>query len=367
MTFLRNAWYCFGWSHEISRQPLSRTILATPIVLFRKEDRSAVALGDTCPHRFAPLHLGELRGDAIECPYHGLQFGENGACILNPHGGPIARTLKVRSFPVVERHQVVWIWMGEPGSADPMRIPDCSHNDDPAFKTFFGQVHVGGHYELVNDNLLDLTHVRFLHKTFQAPNSGIFEHDVVQEGRTVTSVYNIRDTQKSAMLEMMWPDGPEHVDIFSVMRWDAPSNLLQKNCNTGAGLSEDDGIVAFTSHLITPETETSSNYFFSYSRNWRREDADFEEALRGGIEHAIRDDDAAMIQHVQRRMGPTGDLMSLRPVVLSTDSAAIRARRILVKLIREESKSEGARTGTDPVAPVAASAPVPVESLGAAD
>ena len=362
MTFLRCAWYCFGWSHEISRQPLSRTILATPIVLFRKEDGSAVALGDTCPHRFAPLHLGELRGDAIECRYHGLQFGENGACILNPHG-PIARTLKVRPFPVVERQQVVWIWMGEPGSADPMLIPDCSHNDDPAFKTFFGQVHVGGHYELVNDNLLDLTHVRFLHKSFQAPNSGIFEHNVVQQGRTVTSVYNIRDTEKSAMLEMMWPEGPGRVDIFSVMRWDAPSNLLQKNCNTGVGISEDDGIVAFTSHLITPETETSSNYFFSYSRNWRREDPAFEAALRGGIEHAIRDDDAAMIQHIQRRMGPTGDLMSLRPVVLSTDSAAIRARRILAKLISEESQSEGPRK--EAAAPEVASAPIPapVKSL----
>lgn len=348
MSFLRRAWYCFGWSHEVSRRPLSRTLLGTPIVTFRKEDGAVVALGDTCPHRFAPLHLGKLRGDAIECPYHGLQFSESGACIFNPHNGPIPPRAKVRSFPVVERHQVLWIWMGEPTLADPTQIPDCSHNDDPAFKTFFGYVHVGGHYELVNDNLLDLTHVRFLHPAFQAPNSGVFDYDLRQEQRTVTSIYNIRDTEKSSMLEIMWPEGPERVDIFSVMRWVAPSNLVQKNCNTGVGRSENEGIVSFASHIITPETETSSHYFLSYSRNWRREDAAFEAALRAGIERAIRDDDAAMIQEVQRRMGPTGDLMSLRPVVLSTDSAAIRARRILARLIKEEAGSKGEANGADP-------------------
>jgi len=336
MAFLKDSWYCAGWSHEISRKPLLRTILGKPIVLYRKEDGTAVALSDTCPHRFAPLHLGELRGDAIECPYHGLQFRESGVCILNPHGGPITAALKVDAFPIVERDLTLWIWMGRADAADAALIPDCSHHVAPDFKALFTYIAVGGNYELVNDNLLDLTHVRFLHKSFQAPNAGVFEYDLIQKGRTVTSIYNMLDTEKSSMLQMMWPQGPERVDLYNDMQWNAPSNFRHINRNTGRGQPVDQGITGITSHLITPETETTSHYFLAYARNWRREEDAFEEALQAGLENAVRGDDEWMIAHVQNRMGPTSDLMSLHPVILQTDSAAVRARRILAKLIREE-------------------------------
>lgn len=336
MTFLQNTWYCSSWQHEITRKPLMRTILDTPVVLYRKEDGSAVALHDTCPHRFAPLHLGELRGDAIECPYHGLQFGETGACILNPHGGPIPPALKVKAFPLVERHQVAWIWMGDPEKADPDTIPDCRHLDDPAFKSLFIYMPINGSYELVNDNLLDLSHTRFLHKVFQAPTADSYEYDIIQEDRKVISIYNTLDAEKAAMLEMMWPDGPSHVDIYNEILWNAPSSFVHTNKNTGHGAAKDAGITGITAHLITPETEITSHYFLGYARNWRQDDLAFEEMLRVGLYTAVHDDDEMMIAQVQRRMGPTGDLMSLRPVILSTDSAAVRARRILAKLIREE-------------------------------
>src|SRR5947209_3739274 len=106
-TYLRNAWYVAAWSDDLADgQLLSRTILKEPVVLYRKADGHVAALQDRCPHRFAPLHMGKVvGGDRIQCPYHGLEFDASGACALNPHGQNIPSRLRVRSFPVTEKHK----------------------------------------------------------------------------------------------------------------------------------------------------------------------------------------------------------------------------------------------------------------------
>src|SRR5260221_13396041 len=126
MEFLRNAWYVALWSEALKPGELTaRTILDERLVFFRRADGSAAALTDRCPHRFAPLHLGHLLpGDRIRCGYHGLEFDSFGACVRNPHGaGKIPATAQVRTFPVVEKHTAVWVWMGE-SPADLSTIPD---------------------------------------------------------------------------------------------------------------------------------------------------------------------------------------------------------------------------------------------------
>ncbi len=52
--FLKNYWYVAARAEEISRTPLARTILAEPVVLYRGENRSLVALEDRCVHRSLP-------------------------------------------------------------------------------------------------------------------------------------------------------------------------------------------------------------------------------------------------------------------------------------------------------------------------
>lgn len=91
MSFLKNAWYCAAWAREITREPLSRTLLNQKLVFYRKADGTIVAMSDVCPHRFAPMHQGKLHGDVLACPYHGLQFGPDGRCVHNPHGEVIPR------------------------------------------------------------------------------------------------------------------------------------------------------------------------------------------------------------------------------------------------------------------------------------
>ena len=108
MTFARNGWYCAALTAEVGDTPMARRILNQPIMLVRDAVGDVRAIGDRCPHRFAPLHQGVRDDDTIECPYHGLRFDLNGACVFNPHGqGRIPAAAHVPSYPVVERDQLL--------------------------------------------------------------------------------------------------------------------------------------------------------------------------------------------------------------------------------------------------------------------
>lgn len=104
-----------------------RTLLDDLVVAYCRQTGEAVAIADTCLHRFAPLHKGKLVDDRVRRPYHGLKFDASGACVHNPHGdGKIPVAAWVKSYPLVERDTLLWIWMGKPEDADPSKIVDFS-------------------------------------------------------------------------------------------------------------------------------------------------------------------------------------------------------------------------------------------------
>lgn len=128
MSYLRNVWYVAAWASEVKPgRMLTRTLLEERVLMFRDEAGEARALFDQCPHRFAPLSMGKLcdGGRYVQCGYHGLQFDGKGACVSNPHG-PVPKAAKVKSYPLVERYSVLWIWMGDPEQADPASM-DKTH------------------------------------------------------------------------------------------------------------------------------------------------------------------------------------------------------------------------------------------------
>ena len=167
MNFLRNTWYVAIWAQDLGAGDLvSRTFLNEPVVLFRDAAGNPHALADMCPHRFAPLSRGEIINDGmLRCAYHGLVFDSGGKCIRNPHGK--LPKIDVRAYPLVERHSLIWIWMGEPEKANLDRIPDFSILDpDRDEETQISRrdwIRMEASYELITDNLLDLSHVSFLH------------------------------------------------------------------------------------------------------------------------------------------------------------------------------------------------------------
>ena len=156
--YIRNAWYVAAWEHEVGREMMRRILLDEPVVLFRRDDGTPVALEDRCCHRRAPLSEGKLIGNIVQCPYHGLQFDETGACVRVPSQKQIPPGARVKSYPVVERNHWIWIWMGDPAKADPDLIEDFHWMDDPDWRFGGDRLRLEGNYLLLVENLLDTTH-----------------------------------------------------------------------------------------------------------------------------------------------------------------------------------------------------------------
>jgi len=163
--FLKNTWYVVGWSSEFAGiGPFARTVASERLVLFRTRNGKITAFEDRCPHRLAPLSLGRVEDDDLRCMYHGLKFAANGTCIEVPGQDRVAKSLCTRTYSVAEKYQFVWIWMGDPRFAEVNLIPDVSVLDQPDRRPYRGHLDYQANYALINDNLLDLSHLEFLHQ-----------------------------------------------------------------------------------------------------------------------------------------------------------------------------------------------------------
>lgn len=342
MPFIRESWYPAIWSNALGAEPMARIFLGEDVLLYRTENGEAVALSDVCPHRFAPLSKGKLHGDSIACPYHGLRFGPDGRCRHNPHG-PATGAIRVRSYPLAERYGMVWIWMGEAVHADPARIPVLSAREDARFDWVLGYLHVEGNYQLVIDNLLDLTHVEFLHP-FLADPTDTFPTEVTcfEQGEEVVSRYLRPQCHRTQLVAALWDEAPAVISLMAEMRWSAPSNLIQRN---GFDLARHDDMndthvqVPFC-HLLTPETDQTTHYFWAGGRNVKQGVEEVSQAFRFGVEGAFKGEDEPMIADIQKRMG-LRDLLAMKPLLLPIDKSAVLARRRVAELLKREADQAG--------------------------
>ena len=180
--FVRNMWYVAAWSHEVGAGgPVGRIVIGEPIVLFRRTDGAIVVLEDRCPHRHAPLSMGRVEGDGIRCMYHGLTFDMNGVCTSVPAVAAIPPGTCARAFPAQERWNWIWVWMGDPAAADPAQIPDAFGLDDPEWVMRADALDYAADYQLLHDNLCDLSHLDFVHeKTLGLASGSEWSNDFPQ-------------------------------------------------------------------------------------------------------------------------------------------------------------------------------------------
>jgi phenylpropionate dioxygenase-like ring-hydroxylating dioxygenase large terminal subunit len=329
--YIRNVWYMAAWEEEIPGEAvLPRTLLDQPWMLYRRGDGGYAMMLDRCPHRLARLSKGRRVDDTIACPYHGLEFAADGACIRNPFSDVIPPHARVQTCPTQARHGAVWFWPGDPALADPALIPDFSALDRDRVclreKTWFA-----ANYEVITDNLLDLSHAEFIHVDSFRTQGKLFagEHRVVEsQDGAIWSNWAMRDTRPPEFATAL-PAGTR-TDEWIDMRWHAPSSMLLHIGVTPTGAARDASPVPemVNPHIITPETATSSHYFYT------RMPGDHSAALARMV---FEEEDKPMLEDIQQTMGDT-DFWDWKPVILPIDAAGVRARRRLMKLPREEAE-----------------------------
>ena len=338
--FLRNAWYMAAWSEELDDGVLMRRrLLGEPVLLFRKEDGGVAAMVDRCPHRFAPLSMGERNGDCITCPYHGLTFDAAGNCVDNPYADRIPKGAQVKCFPAVERDVIVWFWPGDAQLADPATIPDFSMLAEPWSDTpLSGRTLMAAPYQYGTDNLLDLSHIEFVHKGSFAGRGVIFggEHSVVEEGDRLHSNWWMPDVAAPSHTTGIYPPDVR-CDHWLDMRWDAPASMYLQigACPAGGDrLAAEGNVVAHQAHILTPETEATTHYFWGSTRGMPPSE-EGDAVLRQLFGQAFDEEDKPIIEAAYANTDGA-DFWELQPVFLGIDSGGTRARRKLELLLAGE-------------------------------
>jgi len=336
VAYLLNCWYQAAWAEELREGGVvSRTIADVPLLFWRDCSGAPSALLDRCPHRFAPLSAGTVSSGRVTCGYHGLAFDRAGRCVHNPHGG-ITTAMNATSFPVIERHTAVWVWLGNPEKADPARVPDLSFIDSvPEIARIAGYLPTKANYELMTDNILDLSHADYLHPT----SLGGMMSSAVTNGRIdgddVLVEWDARNCVPPGAFQLVIPP-PARGDIWIQVRWSAPAVMTLTTFAAEAGTPRSEDKTAMTLHNMTPATVKSTHYFYCNTRRFLQEDAAFSDRLRTALSNAFSQEDKPMLEKQQMRIGDA-DFWALEPILLSLDTAAVRARRKPQQLIAAES------------------------------
>jgi phenylpropionate dioxygenase-like ring-hydroxylating dioxygenase large terminal subunit len=335
------------WSEDLLPGKLEhRRILGEPIVLFRSDEGAPIALADACAHRFAPLHLGSIMpGGIVQCVYHGLQFDRTGACVRNPHGiGRLPPGASVKSYPVVERHLALWIWMGQT-PADPAEIPDFSHLDniDPTWCSKRDWLEMDANYMLVADNLLDLSHVSFLHDGILGSLETVpAKLEVEQQGMTITVKRWMPNVPIPSMMELLFrtDDPTGRADMWMDIRWDKPGCFRNWNGVTNLGAPREAGSGIFGNHFLTPIDEFRTAYHFCAVRwNPRSETEEKDAHVRARLSElrrfAFEFQDQVVINGQQRNLRDSA-IDTSRPALFEIDAGPVRCGRIMDMLLKHE-------------------------------
>ena len=342
--FATNAWYVAAWSSELGATPLGRTLLNEPVVLFRDAAGHAAALEDRCCHRGMALSTGTLQPSGLQCGYHGLVFDGGGHCVHVPGQDTIPASLRVRSFPIEERDALVWIWMGDPALADPGEIVSYPWHATWPHKTKTERL--ACNYLLIADNLLDQSHAAYVHTSTLSSNRQAYDTTEMTTTPTPTGVKFMR-----------WMLGCEPPGLYSaavafkgkVDRWQefeyvAPSCILQftgaKDVGTGAYEGDRDGGFGLRIFYgITPETEDTSWFIWSFANGHRQNEPGATEALFRSLEQAFKEDEDVLdLQQKRLKQFPGRPLVNIK-----SDGARMVARRAVGRLVGAEHGPEAER------------------------
>ncbi|NNF79182.1 MAG: aromatic ring-hydroxylating dioxygenase subunit alpha [Rhizobiales bacterium] len=350
--FIRNTWYVAGWSKDFVQALAPVRILGEDIVIYRTGDGTPVALEDACPHRKLPLSKGNLLGDRVECGYHGLTFDGTGACVRAPtQEGMIPKNARVHSYRVVDRYDLLWIWMGDQAKADPGKIYTIENFDNPAWgKTPGGALDIACHYLWIIDNLLDPSHVAWVHLSSFAgagTDDGALEVDVLENGVLVYRwIYDC--APPPYYTDLVNFNG--NADRLQHYECQLPSIAINKSLYTPAGTGGpdkplvDNAYINISYNFMTPVDENNSRYYWFQHRNTDPDNQEISEKMFAGAKMAF-EEDREVLTYVHAGMANP----KTPAINLGLDAGAARFRRLVERQIEAESAAKcanGATIGT---------------------
>ena len=335
--FLRNCWYVIAWDHEVQAEGLfSRVVLNEPILVFRTADGGFAAMEDRCCHRAAPLSRGKKEGDAVRCGYHGLKFDATGACVDAPGLDRIPAQARVKTYPVVLHHRWLFVWMGDPAKADRALLPDCFSNDHPEWRNKPGYMHYPTPYLLICDNLLDFSHLTYVHESTLGGSTAIAQAkaEVEEIPRGVRVTRRVPDVPPPPYYQNI-RKFPGLVDRWFIYDFVFPGTLLMQSGGKPAGLATPDpsnSVFLHSCQTLTPETESSTHYFFQQSHRADAGSPGVTQGIYDSLVTAFHEDRAMIAAQAEAlRRDPQAPMLPL-----AMDAALLRYRRMLEAAVAAE-------------------------------
>jgi vanillate O-demethylase monooxygenase subunit len=349
--FLKNSWYCAGWDYQLGRgrdDLLARRIAGEPIVLYRRLDGSGVAMEDRCCHRQAALHLGRIEGDCLRCMYHGMKFGPDGKCVEVPGQNHIPAGASVRTYPVVEKNNWIWVWMGDPAKADPGRICFAVGPGDPGWNIRTSQMSIKTNYRLEIANLVDLSHATWTHrKTLGGTDKWVttkLTHTMTECG--INSTYWMRSVPPPTALQHLFPPGmlvDAHVDVDVTLPCNFVIHFKVFSAGTATEGPSDGQLVldSYSCQAVTPVDEGNLDYYYSWGPSVATDQHMLAETLIGVLDAAFAED-KAVLEAQYRNWKERPDA---RMINIVHDAGPEKMLRLLDRLLAEEAAEEARPVG----------------------
>ena len=341
--FIRNAWYVIAWDHEVPRDGLfTRTVIGEPVLLYRTAAGDIVALEDRCCHRQAPLSRGRKEGDCVRCGYHGLKFDSTGACVEVPGLDRVPPQARVRRYPAVLHNRWVFVWMGDEAGADTALLPDNFSNDHPDWRYLPGYLHYDTPWQLIADNLLDFSHLSYVHNATLGGSEQIarVRPTVDRIPRGIRVRRKVLGVPAPAYYRPLW-DTQGLIDRWIDYSFTLPATLLLHSGARPAGAADNDDRVGVRFHscqALTPETPHTTHYFFQESHRAHQGRADTTQGLFDGLCAAFEEDRQMIIAQARNLALQPG-----RPMLpLHMDAALTLFRRLVEQELADEAAGAGA-------------------------
>ncbi|GLW06980.1 vanillate monooxygenase [Microtetraspora sp. NBRC 13810] len=337
MTFARNQWYVAAYGEELGDGLLARTICGEPLVFYRTSAGKAVALADRCVHRRYPLSESNRDGDRIVCGYHGFTYDPDGTCVAVPGQTRIPRTARVPAYPVVERDSLVWVWIGDAARADATAVPRAPWLDSPGYVTVRGLEPLAARYQLLVDNLMDLSHETYLHAGYigtpevaQTP----ITTEVDEEGGVVRVRRRMKDVECPSFYAEStgirgridrWQDIEYHLPCLYLLH----SRIAPTGVEPGPDGDDGGAFHAEIVYAITPETETSTHDFWMVARDFALEDEKVSAFLAESNRTVVLQDVTALdLLEKVIAAEPEG----YQELSINIDTGGLAARRLLARM-----------------------------------